>query len=251
MAEYSRSFVDWWNLAGLDVNVGNHPASWLEMENVSGQLAKPQKMAEAKPEPAPAGQIPTAKSLTSEAWPTNIRQLKDDIAAAKPLPGNIFGGHTVIPTGDEKCRLMVISDIPEPSDVEAGHFITGSTGKLLTAMVNAMGVEIDQCFVTALATTRPAIGDIPDGYGPELQAFAMHQIHLVNPGAILLLGRVTARILSPDNPVDGDGNLHYINQNSGKKAMVSTYHPRTLLTQPRYKAQAWKNLQMLLKKDVL
>jgi uracil-DNA glycosylase len=42
-----------------------------------------------------------------------------------------------------------------------------------------------------------------------------------------------------------------INHIVGKKAATPTFHPRTLLARPMLKAQAWKDLQMVAKKDAL
>jgi uracil-DNA glycosylase len=47
------------------------------------------------------------------------------------------------------------------------------------------------------------------------------------------------------------GNLHYINQDGQKVLAVTTFHPRTLLARPMLKAQAWKDLQMLIPKGAV
>jgi uracil-DNA glycosylase len=46
-------------------------------------------------------------------------------------------------------------------------------------------------------------------------------------------------------------NLAKINHKDRKMAAVATFHPRTLLARPMLKAQAWKDLQMLLRSDNL
>jgi uracil-DNA glycosylase len=47
------------------------------------------------------------------------------------------------------------------------------------------------------------------------------------------------------------GRLEIINHDDRKTAAIATFHPRTLMAQPQLKAQAWKDLQMLARKDYL
>ena len=42
------------------------------------------------------------------------------------------------------------------------------------------------------------------------------------------------------------GRLHGFNHRSGQTGVVASFHPRLLLDRPALKAEAWKDLQLLM-----
>lgn len=58
---------------------------------------------------------------------------------------------------------MLIGDIPEGDEIEAGYFGTGATGRLIDAMMRAIGFDRASIYQTALAHSQPATGAIPPG----------------------------------------------------------------------------------------
>jgi uracil-DNA glycosylase len=107
------------------------------------------------------------------------------------------------------------------------------------------------CYWTALATTIPAAGELADAALPELAGFVRHQIDLVDPENIIMLGSSACRALLGLELMESRRNLQYFNHDGGKKAVLTTFHPRTLIARPQMKSQAWKDLQMFVKKDIL
>ena len=66
---------------------------------------------------------------------------------------------------------------------------SGATGILLTRMLAAIDIKLPDCYWTALATTIPPTGDVPENALPELAEFVRHQIGLLRPNRwIVLLG---------------------------------------------------------------
>ena len=73
----------------------------------------------------------------------------------------------------------------------------------------------------------------------------MRQIEVIQPKMIVALGAVAAKNLLGIN--DSMGNLRgKIYDFKGTK-LVATYHPAYLLRDPRQKAEAWKDLQMVMR----
>lgn len=240
------SFVDWWKLAGVEYLVEENTLNWLTLDK---RVAPPPQAVHRPVVQTP--DVAPAADIADSDWPIDIESLKQQIAAKVALPGNCYGGNPVIPVGSKGAALMLILDIPEIADVESGHFGGGEIGGLIGNMVKAMGFSSDQIYLTAMATTRPAIGELPDGAQNSLAPFMRHQIKLVAPKSVILFGSSASHALLGADMMQSRGTLHNFNHDVGNMTALTTFHPRTLLAQPKLKAQAWKDLQMIAKKDAL
>jgi DNA polymerase len=263
----AASLVDWWKSAGVEYLVGDAPFDWLaNEEEESVPVTRPSSPSEpdrqtnipnqvAKTPPVAKHQVPralTAHALIPPAkWPETLAALHMALGQGDALPGNIYGGKAALPKGEANVPLMIIGDLPDDEEIEAGYYGTGICARLLGNMIQAAGFDRADCYIAGLASTRPATGELPDEDLAELAAFALHHANLVNPGAILILGSAASRALLGKDLMEARANLPEINHIVGKKAATPTFHPRTLLARPMLKAQAWKDLQMIAKKDAL
>lgn len=243
--DMTRSLAGWWAAAGVDELVADEVATWFEPE---ASPAAPDEPPSAKADRTPIANEPLAPLPD---WPQSIEQLKSMVAEGALLPGNMFGGKTVQPLGKAGARLMVISDVPDTDDAENGMLGSGASGRLLAAMLGAIGVSMDDIYWAPLATTIPSMGDLPDTALPPLAEYARHQIQLVNPKAVLLLGAGATKAMLGEELMHVRGLIRNINHDVGNKATVSTFHPRSLIARSAMKAQSWQDLQMLAKEVVL
>ena len=232
------SLNGWWELAGVDCAVGDETVNWLTLD-AKLEIAAPLLD---KPEP-----LPELAAKTKIEWPQDIEALRSMISNSAALPSNAFGNRHIAPVGPSNASLMIISDLPDGDEVATGQLGSGATGKLLARMMAAIGVDLADCYWTALATTIPATAELPDSALPDLADFIRHQINLVDPERIVVFGSSTCRALLGLDLMEARQHLQYINYDGGKKAVLTTFHPRTLLARPQMKAQAWKDLQMFVK----
>jgi uracil-DNA glycosylase len=245
----ASSLVDWWKMAGVDYIVEDAPVDWLaqkEIDTASAAIAPPPENRASAAEP-----IVARAAILPADWPDNLAALQSAIAGGLPLPGNAYGGKSAAAVDLIDAKMMIFGDLPDIEEIEAGRFGAGSAGKLLANMMEAIGYNIADCYLTALATTRPATGELPENDYTELAEFALHQIDLVNPQRVLILGSAACRALLGADFVQARDVKSNINHIVGKKAASTTFHPRTLLARPILKAQAWKDLQMVAKRDAL
>ncbi len=238
---YAASFIEWWKMAGVNYQVDEHPLYWLQENDKTAAM----------PNPAQTHTTPEIKRIESLIWPQSLPQLIADLGIGGELPGNKYGGKSAMPVGDVGSKLMIISDLPDNEDIESGVLGQGPSGKLLQYMIAATGQKLSDCYFTALAHSRPAAGDIPDADLPALNEFALHQMKIIKPQRVLILGSVACQALLNAELMTARGNLHYLNHDGQKVSVIITFHPRTLLARPILKAQAWKDLQMLNFKDAL
>jgi DNA polymerase len=241
----ATSYMDWWSAAGVDYLVNPEPFNWLNEE--PGEPEKAKTVAKIADDQMVKPQIEKPKV----AWPDQLDDLIAQIVQGAPLPGNDFGGQSVAPSGNINASLMIVTDMPDSDEVDLRNLGSGNSGKLLKKMIAAIGYQMDDCYLSALACTRPAAGDLPESDIAYLASFILHQVKIVQPQTILILGSIACQALLDAELMTARGNLHYINHDGQKVLAITTFHPRTLLARPMLKAQAWKDLQMLIPKGAV
>jgi uracil-DNA glycosylase len=237
------SLTGWWELAGVDGAVGEMPVNWLELDAKADAV---EILTVATP--AAKEKVPVAPVKPSLEWPLDTDTLKAMIASGAALPGNDFGTRFVAPVGPAACEVMVISDLPDQDELGTGTLGSGATGILLSRMLAAIGIKLPDCYWTTLATTIPPTGEIPDHALQYLADFARHQIGLVKPKSVILLGSSACNALLGEELMKARAELRNINHDGSTMAVLTTFHPRTLIARPAMKAQAWKDLQMFAKR---
>jgi uracil-DNA glycosylase len=239
----AASALAWWRDAGLDYVTDGETMNWLE-QPPTGPV--PAKTIETRSSP-PLAPAMVAKAPMSEL-PADLATLKAMIAS---LPGSSYDSRCLSPKGEAGATALVIADFPEEEEIAAGEFGKGPVGTLMTNMLLAAAIVPDLTYQTALAHSRPAGASLPKGDLGMLAEFARHQIALVKPKIVVLFGSAACEAMLSQELMQARGRLGFINHNGGKTAAIATFHPRTLIAQPQLKAQAWKDLRVLARKDYL
>lgn len=200
-----------------------------------------------------------AAPAVASDWPQPIALVEPDPEI--PLPATLeafidwrFGSGApesswvepiVAPTGNPAAPLMVITDFPE-SEGESPSLLAGPAGRLLDRMLAAIGLDRDSVYFAPLCAARPITGSVPRDAEERLGELIRHHIALTAPQKLLLLGQTVSRAVLGAEARLQRGRLQPVNQENGQSLMVATFHPRFLLTRPAAKADAWKDLQLLL-----
>ncbi len=150
---------------------------------------------------------------------------------------------TVFGTGDREAQWMVIGEAPGADEDRQGEPFVGRAGRLLNAMLQAIGLQRQQVYIANILKCRPPENRDPrpeeiDCCGPFLQ----RQIQLIEPRVILAVGRIAAQSLL--NTVTPIGRLRgHVHRLPGCQIpVVVTYHPAYLLRSPQQKRRAWEDL---------
>jgi len=226
------SALSWWQLAGVDVMVDDAPRGWLKNSaSVSNQAHVPDAVAAAQ-----AADV-VALPATIEAFSGWIRHPENlsDLGTRRPAPlGRIAGG------------LMLLTDMPDTEDCEADMLVAGTAGRLLDAMLGAIGRDRASVYLASLAPGRPASGRLAAPLEAELARLARHHIALARPRLVLLLGDATIRAMIGTSLAEARNSIHGINLDGGTLPAIATFHPRFLLQQPARKADAWADLRKVM-----
>ena len=154
---------------------------------------------------------------------------------------------TVFGVGDIHADWMLIGEAPGAEEDRQGEPFVGRAGKLLNAMLLAIGLKREQVFIANILKCRP-----PNNRDPrpeEVAACAPYlkqQIDLIKPKIILALGRIAAQnLLKVDTPIGKMRGRRY-EYPDPRVPVVVTYHPAYLLRSPREKRKSWQDLQLAM-----
>jgi DNA polymerase len=202
------------------------------------------------PAQSPCEQDSTAETETEEA-PARDTGGADWTALEQQVSGctlcALHAGRTrtVFGVGHRDADWMVIGEGPGREEDRQGEPFVGPAGKLLDAMLLAVGQPREQVYIGNIVKCRP-----PDNRDPKPEeaeacsSYLARQIQLVNPKIILAVGRVAAQnLLHTDTPVGRlRGRVHSM-PGTGIPVIV-TYHPAYLLRSPQQKIKVWQDLVM-------
>lgn len=235
--EAAASLIRWWREAGVDTLVRDEPCDW---------LAPPAAARVATEPPRSVGSAPTPQSPAAAGLPATLDALLAWMRESADVPEARWGRTRILPAGDPQSGLMILIDAPDQGDAEAGMLMAGEMGALFDKMLAAIERDRASIWLAPFATVRP-VGRVPQDAAARLAEIARHHIGLVAPKRLLIMGDAPNRILLGTEVMAARGVLHSINLGAAKVEAVSTFHPRLLLQRPAYKAQAWKDLQLLMK----
>jgi DNA polymerase len=185
-------------------------------------------------------ETPTAAPLSAPAttWDT----LADAVAHCTACKLAATRTQGVLGVGDRNADWLIIGEAPGAEEDAQGEPFVGQAGKLLDAMLAAVGLKRgDNVYITNVLKSRP-----PGNRNPEpdevaaCRPYLLAQIELIQPKLILALGRFAAQnLLDTDEAIARlRGHVHQF-QNV---PLVVTYHPAYLLRNLPDKARAWEDL---------
>jgi DNA polymerase len=156
---------------------------------------------------------------------------------------------TVFGCGSPTARLMFIGEAPGADEDRLGQPFVGRAGQLLTDMITkGMGLRREEVYIANALKCRPPENRTPT---PEEVAhcasYLEHQIAVIRPEFLCLLGRTAAGALLDITPATTMGQLRRRWHGYRGIQTLVTYHPSYLLRTPAAKKDAWEDLQMLMK----
>ena len=153
---------------------------------------------------------------------------------------------TVFGTGPSHPRWLVVGGIPDAGEDAVGEPFVARAGKLLDAMLAALGLSRSHDVFVADALKCRAPGDRAPSPDEVVccRPFIERQIALLAPRLILVAGRTAGRsLLGPDfAPAASRGRRHAISIEGRDVPVVVTHHPNDLLTSAELKAEVWADL---------
>ncbi|MFH0772251.1 MAG: uracil-DNA glycosylase [Candidatus Omnitrophota bacterium] len=148
--------------------------------------------------------------------------------------------------GDPDAKLLFVGEAPGADEDAQGLPFVGKAGKLLTKMIEAMGLSRGSVYICNVLKCRP-----PENRSPlpeEVSAcgqYLLDQIDIISPKVICCLGRhATQALLKTEAPIS---KIRGKRLDLNGVALVPTFHPAYLLRNPSAKKEAWEDLKKINK----
>jgi uracil-DNA glycosylase family 4 len=151
----------------------------------------------------------------------------------------------VFGAGNPRAELVFVGEGPGHDEDVQGLPFVGRAGKLLTQMIEAMGLTRDLVYICNVVKCRP-----PENRKPEddevatCSPYLYRQLDVIAPKAIVCLGGTAAQaLLKTKDSISRFRGTWFDFRNT---KLLATYHPAYLLRNPAAKGEVWKDLQKVM-----
>jgi DNA polymerase len=192
---------------------------------------------------APSG--PSLFEAVDKVQDDTLLKIRDDIGDCTRCKLHKGRHKIVFGDGSAKAQLVFVGEGPGADEDAQGLPFVGRAGKLLTQMIEAMGLERKDVYICNVVKCRP-----PENRAPEpdevatCSPYLLRQIDVIQPRVIVCLGAVAAKTLLETNRGITQFRGQWLEWRGRK--LMATYHPAYLLRNPNAKGEVWKDLQKVM-----
>jgi uracil-DNA glycosylase family 4 len=204
-------------------------------------LAAPPAKIELLPTPA----VPSLFASMAKISGDTLQTIREDLGECTRCKLHKTRHKIVFGDGHPKARLVFVGEGPGHDEDLQGLPFVGRAGKLLTQMIEAMGLARKDVYICNVVKCRP-----PENRQPEkdevaqCSPFLMRQIDAIAPRVIVCLGSTAAQTILETTRGISQFRGQWL-EFRGRKLMA-TYHPAYLLRNPAAKSEVWKDLQKVM-----
>ncbi len=177
-------------------------------------------------EPLPVAQGPTLFEAAERVEGDTLEKIRADIGDCTRCRLSKCRNTIVFGDGSSRAELVFVGEGPGADEDAQGLPFVGRAGKLLTQMIEAMGLARKDVYICNVVKCRP----------PEN--------HAVRPKVIVCLGSVAAQTLLHTNRGISHFRGEWLEYRGAR--LLATYHPAYLLRNPNAKGDVWKDLQKVM-----
>ena len=188
---------------------------------------------------------PSLFEPTSQLAAETLLQIRADLGECTRCKLHRTRNKIVFGDGNPKARLIFVGEGPGADEDAQGLPFVGRAGKLLTQMIEAMGLKRSDVYICNVVKCRP-----PGNRQPEpdevaaCSPFLFRQLDSIKPHVIVCLGATAFQTLLETSRSISHYRGQWIDYRGYK--MLPTYHPAYLLRNPAAKADVWKDLQKVM-----
>jgi uracil-DNA glycosylase len=155
--------------------------------------------------------------------------------------------NVVFGEGRIDADIMFIGEGPGEDEDRTGRPFVGKAGQLLTKIIESgMKISREEVYIANIVKCRPPSNrdPLPDE-AEKCIGFLKRQIEIINPKAIIVLGKVAAKhLLGIETTITKAREETY---DYGSAKVFVTYHPSALLRNESYKRPVWEDIKKVLK----
>jgi len=202
------------------------------------------------PKPAaarPLPQVSAGASLFDERIEGDTLDLIREAIGANCTRCKLHKGRTklVYGVGNPKAELVFVGEGTGRDEDMQGEPFVGRAGKLLTQMIEAMGLRREDVYICNVVKCRPPENRLPEKDEiATCSPFLMRQLAAISPKVICALGSCASQTLLQTTEGISRFRGEWFDFRGSK--FIATYHPAYLLRNPGAKGEVWKDLQKVM-----
>jgi uracil-DNA glycosylase len=151
----------------------------------------------------------------------------------------------VFGVGNPEAQLVFIGEGPGRDEDEQGEPFVGRAGKLLTQMIEAMGLRRSDVYICNVVKCRPPENRLPEKDEiATCSPYLFRQLGVIAPKVICALGSCAAQTMLQTTQGISRFRGEWFDYHGSK--LIATYHPAYLLRNPPAKGEVWKDLQKIM-----
>ena len=189
------------------------------------------------------GQLTLPRRITTE---DRLAKLAAEVQRCRRCPLYRSRTHAVVSDGTPHAKLVFVGEAPGREEDLQGKPFVGAAGRLLTKMIEAIGMTREDVYICNVLKDRPPNNRTP--LPEEIDAclpFLQEQLAIVRPQVICILGAVAAKaLLGPHVAITKVRGC--VCEYDGIP-VIPTFHPAYLLRNPDAKKFAWADLKKVKK----
>lgn len=198
----------------------------------------------------PAPVLPVIKSVSlfeaaERVADDTLERIRADIGDCKRCKLCQKRANIVFGAGSSTAELVFVGEGPGHDEDIQGQPFVGRAGKLLTQMIEAMGLRREDVYICNVVKCRPPENRTPEPDEVETcSPFLFRQLDVIHPKVIVCLGAVAFQSLL--------GAKQSISRLRGQwlefrgMPLLATYHPAYLLRNPSAKGDVWEDLKKVM-----
>jgi uracil-DNA glycosylase len=216
------------------------------LRSVHGAPARP--VSPSAPHSEPAISISGGQSLfasTERIEGDSLERIQADIGECTRCKLHKSRHRIVFGDGNARADLVFVGEGPGEEEDRQGLPFVGRAGKLLTQMIEAMGLQREAVYICNVVKCRPPSNRTPErDETSTCQPFLERQLEVIRPKVIVCLGSVAAQALLGTGEAMARVRGKWFDWRGAK--LLPTYHPAYLLRNPSAKAIVWDDLQLVM-----
>lgn len=211
----------------------------------SARPATPAPSAAAKLNLPPVATGPSLFEAVNRIEGDTLLKIREDLGDCTRCKLHKTRTNIVFGDGNPNAQLVFVGEGPGHDEDVQGLPFVGRAGKLLTQMIEAMGLQRKDVYICNVVKCRPPENRLPEkDEVVQCSPFLLRQLDTINPKVIVCLGACAAQTLLETNRGISQFRGEWL-EFRGKKLMA-TYHPAYLLRNPNAKSEVWKDLQKVM-----
>ncbi len=212
--------------------------------------SRPPFPATTTPAPTPAALFPIATGPTlfeaaDRIENDTLEKIRADLGECTRCKLHKQRNKIVFGDGNAKADLVFVGEGPGHDEDVQGLPFVGRAGKLLTQMIEAMGLQRKDVYICNVVKCRPPENRLPERDEiATCSPYLVRQIDAIRPKVIVCLGATAAQMLLNTNRGISGFRGEWLEYRGTR--LIATYHPAYLLRNPAAKSEVWKDLQKVM-----